>query len=243
MAEDVGTNGSEEPSLADPVEGRPISHGQLLELSRRLQLHSSDHARQTSLEDLLRGSKVHAAPKQPKKEKTSEYETLMAQLRRDEEVRAYQRMLHPPLQPETFAQRFPSSPHAHMMPSIISDEDEDTYADVNRQMAVIINILVSIIACSVAIWMATSHWSIPRRLGLSMGGSGVVAVAEVVVYNSYIRRVHEAKKTERARVETKEIINTWIIGGGGKIQGKAPHSNSNKLDGVGGVRKRTNHET
>ncbi len=144
----------------------------------------------------------------------------MARLRREEEARAYEKMINPQPAAESFAQRFPTSPHAKLFPassrSIAEDEDEITYADINRQMALIINIMVSIVACSVAIWLAASHWSTSKRLGLSMGGSGVVAVAEVVVYAGYLRRLKEAKEKGKKEVETKEIIKSWVIGGVGE---------------------------
>lgn len=139
----------------------------------------------------------------------------MARLRKEEEARAYERMLNPQLSMETFSQRFPTSPHAHLFPpshSIEKEEDEVSYADINRQMALIINVLLSIVACSVAIWLAASHWSTPTRLGLSMSGSGVVGVAEVVVYAGYLRRVKEAKIRAKTKSEVKEIIKTWVIG-------------------------------
>ena len=138
----------------------------------------------------------------------------MARLREEEEALAYERMMNPPSLPETLNQRF-SAWSQPQIPSIgphsKEDEDEVTFADINRQMTLIINVLVSIIACSVAIWMAASHWSTPKRLGLSMGGSGVVGIAEVVVYAGYLRRVKEAKDKERKKPETKEIIGTWVI--------------------------------
>ena len=128
----------------------------------------------------------------------------MARLRKEEEARSYERMTQAPstlsLQPSSLA-------------GADLEEDEVTYSDVDRQMSVIINVLVSIIACSFAIWIAASHWSVPSRLGLSMGGSGLVGIAEVVVYSGYLRRIGEAKQTEKKKIERKEIIDTWVIGG------------------------------
>lgn len=141
----------------------------------------------------------------------------MARLRREEENRAYERMTNPPLLPETFSQRFPNSPHAALFPSAqadVGEDDEVSYADINRQMTLIINILVSIVACSVAIWLAARHWSTPTRLGLSMGGSGMIGIAEVVVYAGYLRRVKEAREKGKKVVEVKEILKTFVIGGG-----------------------------
>ena len=140
----------------------------------------------------------------------------MARLRADEERRQYERMVNPPSAPETFDQRFPNSarafnPHTSHGQTGVDHGEEMTYQDVDRQIALIINVLVSIIACSVAIWIAARHWNVPQRLGLSMGGSVTVAVAEVAIYLGYIRRVKDAKGKEVKKVETKEVSETWVI--------------------------------
>ena len=142
----------------------------------------------------------------------------MARLRREEEFRTYDRMINPPLPLETFAQRRPDAPQNPFGGDQVTkaeEADEITYADINRQVALIFNILISIVACSAAIWMAAYQWSVPSRLGLSMGGGGTVGIAEVVVYAGYLRRIKEAKTKEGKRVEVKEIVDTWIIGGRG----------------------------
>lgn len=142
----------------------------------------------------------------------------MARLRRQEEERAYERMINPPLPTETFSQRFPKSSQVNLFPTAqedIGEDDEISYADINRQVGLIINIVVSIVACSVAIWLAARHWSTPSRLGLSMGGSIAVAVAEAVVYAGYLRRLKEAREKGKKEVEVKEIIKSWVIGGEG----------------------------
>ena len=139
----------------------------------------------------------------------------MARLRREEEDRVYERMINPPLPTETFSQRFPSSAYTNLFPVSkmdIGEDDEISYADINRQMALIINILISIVACSVALWLAARHWSTPSRLGLSMGGSGMIGVAEVVVYAGYLRRLKDARDKGKKEVESKEIVETWVIG-------------------------------
>ena len=130
---------------------------------------------------------------------TDNYKALMARLRKDDEARQYE--------------QFSNSSNSYPSPSTSKEEeDEVTYADVNRQLALIVNVLVSIIACSFTIWMAARHWSVPPRLALSLCGSGVVAAAEVAIYSGYIRRVKEAKDKEKNKVEQKEIIQSWVIG-------------------------------
>ncbi len=147
----------------------------------------------------------------------------MAHLRREEEARSYERMTNPPPPMETFAQRFPYSSAAHAfsnqqsMRSKETEEDGVTYADVNRQMALILNVLLSIVACSAAIWIAARWWSTPARLALSMSGSLLVGIAEVVVYSGYIRRIGEAKKEAGRLTEVKEVVNTWVVKAGEDI--------------------------
>ena len=142
----------------------------------------------------------------------------MKRLRAEEEQRQYERMINPPPPMETFNQRFPSAKQSFAAnatgpfgSSVPDDVDEVTYADVNRQMTLIINVLVSIMCCSIAIWIAARRWDVPQRLGLSMSGSGLVAVAEVAIYMGYIRRVKDAKGKERSVVETKEIVESWVL--------------------------------
>lgn len=143
----------------------------------------------------------------------------MQRLRHEEEQRQYERMVNPPLPQESFGQRFPSAGRSFNPATSIGqgpdnkEIDEVTFADVNRQMALIINVLVSIIACSVAIWIAARRWSVPQRLGLSMSGSCLVAVAEVAIYMGYIRRVKDAKDKEKKVVESKEIVESWVLDG------------------------------
>ncbi|KAI9801684.1 MAG: hypothetical protein M1833_002366 [Piccolia ochrophora] len=227
----AGTSASDklaesEPSLACPAVGNPISHGQFIDIAGRLRDLAPKSGESASLELLLRGSQVYIPPPRSNPVPTPEYQSLMARLRREEEARSYERMLNPPPQSETFAQRFSASPHSYISPKESlgdSGEDEDvTYADVNRQMALILNVLISIVACSIAIWMVARHWSVPQRLGLSMVGSGLVGVAEVVVYAGYLRRVREAKSKGRRKVETKEILRTWVIGAGSGEGEKMP---------------------
>ena len=140
----------------------------------------------------------------------------MRSLRQDEEARAYERMINPPPPRETFADRFASGPSPALFNTTlkeIGEDDDITYADINRQLALIINILVSIVACSVAIWMASRHWSTPSRIGFSMGGSILIGVGEVVVYAGYIQRIKDAREKSKNQREVKKIISTWVIGG------------------------------
>ncbi|KAL5323032.1 hypothetical protein ACEPPN_007559 [Leptodophora sp. 'Broadleaf-Isolate-01'] len=215
-------NAASEPTLSNPRIGNPISHGQVVDLSQKMK---AQKLQPCSLEDLLKGARIYLPPPAPKPELTSEYKALMARLRREEEARNYERMTNPPPPMETFAQKFPAASAARAFASShqninASDPDDDglTYADVDRQMALIFNVLISIVACAVAIWIAAKWWSTPARLALSMTGSALVGVAEVVVYSGYLRRVGEAKGKEKQVKEVKEIVNTWVVGAGNNTE-------------------------
>jgi hypothetical protein len=226
-----------EPTLADAKAGNPVSHSQLIDLSKLLKKNASEGTSKkntteattaeaaqqsaehsepppTTLDALLRGSTIYTPPPPPKKAPTPEFTRLMARLRAEEEARAYERMTNPnPLaKPESFSQRYPSSiPFSVGADVRPSEEDEMSYEEVHRQIILIINVIVSIVACAVFVWIAARHWSVPKRLGLSMGSSGAVAIAEVVVYSGYVRKVAEAKRREKKKPEIKEIVQSWII--------------------------------
>lgn len=217
--------------LHNAAVGSPIDHSVLIKLSTVLlnecRRNPEAAGRAWTLDTLLKGADVYQPPPPPKSEPTAEYKALMKRLRAEEEQKQYDRMLNPPPVNETFNQRFPNSGYAFNPATSIgqapgADEvDELTYADVNRQLGLIINVLISIVCCGVAIWVAARRWSVPQRLGLSMSGSIVVAVAEVVIYTGYIRRVGDAKSTERKNIETKEIVETWILSGSGSEKSSA----------------------
>lgn len=140
----------------------------------------------------------------------------MQRLREQEEERQYERMTNPPSQQETFSQRFPHASKTFgagldVGYNTAGEVDDVTFADVNRQMVLIINVLISIICTSVAVWMAARRWSVPERLGLSFSSSTVVAIAEVAIYMGYIRRIKDAKTKEKKSTERKEVVDTWVI--------------------------------
>ena len=68
-----------EPSLDQPVEGNPISHEQLIEISKTLKqireeaegCEAQDHNVIYHLDDLLRGSRIYVEPSKPKVEPVS----------------------------------------------------------------------------------------------------------------------------------------------------------------------------
>lgn len=68
-------DGDTEPSLDDPAIGNPISHTQVLALSKSLKKHRELQSSISShLDELLRGSKIYYEPHKPKAEPVSRRE-------------------------------------------------------------------------------------------------------------------------------------------------------------------------
>ncbi|KAL7951770.1 endoplasmic reticulum-based factor for assembly of V-ATPase domain-containing protein [Trichoderma barbatum] len=207
---------AEAASSTEPAVGNPISHSEIISLHKKLGASQSSPPKY-SLEQLLQGSRVYIPPPPPKPEPSEAYKALMARLRRDEDARAYERMVNPPPLLDTFQHRFPNAAHAFAeanRPSNAEDigDDEVTYNEIHRQVMLIINFLVSIAGVAVTLWIAGRWWSLPSRIFLSLFGSILVAIAEVAVYSSYMWRMGEAKSKQGAVKEIKEVVQTWTVG-------------------------------
>ncbi|KAK3376776.1 endoplasmic reticulum-based factor for assembly of V-ATPase-domain-containing protein [Lasiosphaeria ovina] len=206
-----------EPSLDGPSIGNPISHSQIIDLWASLRDAGSNEYR---LERLLNGAKVYDPPPPPKPEPSNEYKALMVRLRRDEEQRIYGRMMNTASPLESFSQR--GSGGAGMMhafaevnrPGQEADvgDDDVTFNDVHRQLMLMLNFVVSILGVAATLWILARWWSTPARLFLTMGGSILVGIAEVVVYSGYIWNLGEAKKKDKTLREVKEVVQTWVVG-------------------------------
>lgn len=227
-----------DPSLQDPAIGKPISHGQIIQLWRVLKDHD---ARSYNLENLLWGAKVYVPPAPAKPEpvrpfclvhspiacpsalidavadiasdfQSNEYKALMARLRHEEEERKYQRMVSQPSSldaPANFTQQFAEINR----PAGKADlgDDDVTMNDVHRQVMLVINFLVTIFGCAATLWIVARWWSTPARLFLTLGGTVIVAIAEVAVYSGYIWHIGQARKKDSKIKEVKEIVDTWVV--------------------------------
>ncbi|KAG4277565.1 hypothetical protein FPRO04_07342 [Fusarium proliferatum] len=205
---------TKEPTLGDPKLGNPISHGQIVDLWKQLKAQGNSNF---TLEQLLRGASVYIPPPPPKPEPSPEYKALMARLRREEEARSYERMINPPPQHETFKDHFPSSAAsfaAANRPTSASDLGDDDMAmeEVHKQVTLIINFLVSIAGVAGTLWVTARWWSLPARMFLTMGGSILVAIAEVVVYNAYIWKMDQGRKKHGKVKEVREVVESWVLG-------------------------------
>ncbi|KAI0460592.1 endoplasmic reticulum-based factor for assembly of V-ATPase-domain-containing protein [Xylaria acuta] len=206
----------EEPCMKEPAVGNPISHGQILKTIKTLKAKGHVGFR---LEEMLRGSSLYVPPPPPKPEPTDEYKALMARLRRDGEERSYERMLRKAPARETFAERFPLAPMAHSFaevnrPSRKSDEEVDDveFGDLQKQITLIVNFLVSVFGCGAALWKLAQWWPVSTRLFLSLGGAIVVAITEVAVYSAYAWRMSQGEKQQATMKEVREVVKTWVVG-------------------------------
>lgn len=143
----------------------------------------------------------------------------MARLRREEEQRAYERMTHPLSAAETFVQRFPHAAATRAFAEVNrpvresdTGDDDVTYNDVHRQLMLLLNFVLSILGVAGTLWVVARWWSTPARLFLTMGGSVLVGIAEVAVYQGYLWHLGEAKKNDGKVREVREIVQTWVVG-------------------------------
>lgn len=175
----------------------------------------------------------------------------MAHLRREEEARAYERMVNPPPPRETFSQRFPHAATAHAFaevnrPTTQTDigDDDVTYSDVHRQLMLVLNFLASILGVAATLWIVARWWSTPARLFLTMGGTIIVGVAEVAVYSGYIWHLTEAKKKDKTLREVKEVVQTWVVGHDNDAEGDKTVAVDGKVESEDtGIRRRKNDPT
>lgn len=72
--------GEGEPALDEPAVGKPISHGQIVDLWKKLKLAGEE---EYTLENLLRGARVYVPPPPPRKEPVSNQPSCLPPWRRD----------------------------------------------------------------------------------------------------------------------------------------------------------------
>ncbi|CAI4580467.1 BDC_1c_G0032450.mRNA.1.CDS.1 [Saccharomyces cerevisiae] len=96
----------------------------------------------------------------------------------------------------------------------LQEEDELTPSQINKQIkeqvTTVFNVLVSVISVVVVIWYWTgssTNFPIHVRLLLCLFFGILVLVADVVVYNSYLKKLEEAKVKEKTKVEKKKVLS------------------------------------
>ena len=164
---------------------QPIEHRTIITLSRLLAKNNGAPC----LNLLLRGTRVYIAPPPPKPQASPEYVALMEKLRREQEQREYASLVS----------------KREITNLDVSDETDDI------SPSLVLNILLSIVLCAVAVFQLTRWWSNDGiRVLLSLGTGLVVGIAEVGVYTAYLRKVGMSKDKERKKKERKVVIGEYI---------------------------------
>ncbi|KAJ9646825.1 uncharacterized protein PV06_10427 [Exophiala oligosperma] len=162
--------------------GAPIEHATLLAISK---------ATRSSLNSLLRGTKVYTPPPAPKPEHTPEYVALMARLRKEEERREYAQLV--------------SRKPVDLIDGDTGDDEKD---DISPSL--VFNILLSIVLCAGTMFYLTRWWANDGlRVLASLSTGLLVGVAEVTVYAGYLRKVKQSRDKERSKRETKQFIGEY----------------------------------
>ena len=96
----------------------------------------------------------------------------------------------------------------------LQEDDELTPSQINKQIkeqvTTVFNVLVSVISVVVAIWYWTgssTNFTVHVRLLFCLFFGILVLVADVVVYNSYLKKLEEAKVKEKTKVEKKKVLS------------------------------------
>jgi hypothetical protein len=154
-------------------------------------------------------------------------------------------MINPSAPLQTFDHRPPHGTRSFYeanRPATSADfgDDEVNYNDIHRQLMLLLNFLVSIAGVVGTLWVVARWWSTPARLFLTMGGSVVVGVSEVVVYQAYVWKMGDAKRGQGAVKEVREVVKTWVVGeeGGGEGKGDAAMIMEGEEYRDGSVRRR-----
>ncbi|ODV87448.1 hypothetical protein CANARDRAFT_5979 [[Candida] arabinofermentans NRRL YB-2248] len=192
-----------------------ISYEDLITLHK---LHQSNiqpdsQNEQLSLLELLKGSSIYKHPP-PTAAKTPEFLKMMEQLRLKEQEYEYQKLVKS-------GNRYGGSRVFKLDAGSNDDDEFETLTplqqtkQVNHQLTTIFNIFVSVASVGYAVWYWTGtsmRISDAYRVLLSLFFSILVLVAEVVVFGGYLRKVEEAKKTERKKKEIQKVVDTVTFG-------------------------------
>ncbi|EXJ94584.1 hypothetical protein A1O1_02980 [Capronia coronata CBS 617.96] len=168
--------------------GAPIEHSAVIALSRL----TISQARRYTLNTLLLGTHVYVPPPAPKPQPSPEYVALMDRLRKEQEQRDYAHMV---------------SKRASVYGGVEEGEGEER-DDISPSL--VLNILLSIVLCAIAMFYLTRWWpNDGLRVLVSLSTGMVVGVAEVTVYAGYLRKVRLSKEKERAKREKKQFIGEY----------------------------------
>ncbi|EAW11560.1 TMEM199/VMA12 family protein [Aspergillus clavatus NRRL 1] len=215
------------------VADTPISHDQLVRLSRYLYTNALTSPQEASLNSLLRGTRIYVPPPPKKPEPSPEYLALKARLLAAAEADAYHRMTTSAPSPQgpspIFSSSTPTLSSIHDSSSAAAGGGEDPLTP-----SLVLNIFLSVLITGFSVYWALTSFRTPDLLVSSVSsvwrsGSGsssartagvsepvkvlvslltalVVGVAEVLIYAIYLQKVERARAREARIKERKEVI-------------------------------------
>ncbi|CAL9736776.1 vacuolar ATPase assembly integral membrane protein Vph2p [Monosporozyma servazzii] len=110
-------------------------------------------------------------------------------------------------------------------PDTINMTPSQMNRQIREQITTVFNILLSVVSVVFAIWYwsrSSSRFPVEIRILLCLFFGILVLVADVVVYNGYLKKLDESKVKERSKKEKKKVIKTIQISGDNS---KKPHQN------------------
>ncbi|KAF5857966.1 hypothetical protein ETB97_005033 [Aspergillus alliaceus] len=236
----------------NPSVNTPITHDQLIRLSRYFRNNDEKPTPNRTLNYLLTGTKLYIPPPPKKPEPSPEYLALKARLLAAYETDTYNQMTAPPA-----TKNSPSPIFASNTPTVSSLHDpsaHDPEAD-TLTPGLVLNIFLSVVITGFSVYWALASFATPEVLtervssvwnGRSTGGGGDgvseavkvlvafgaaagVGVAEVAIYAIYLGKVDRARRKERGVKERKVVVGEVL--GAQKEEVKEVGNNVTRTDG------------
>lgn len=157
--------------------------------------------------------------------KTAEYVSLMARLRAEQQEREYRSYLSKERDDMAVIDAIGAYRHEPENRAPIARE-------VNYQLTTVVNVLLTTGSTGYALWYWTgtsTHMNHAYRVLLSLAAALLVLVAEVVIFNGYLRRVDDSRRRERAKVEQREVVERLEF-----VSGSATGALRHRTEGVRG---------
>ncbi|KAL6947221.1 hypothetical protein ACO0QE_002100 [Hanseniaspora vineae] len=154
---------------------------------------------------------VYPKPYVPGSSYSKEFKEQLARLKMQEEEREYRTMVSKTEEKFSLKNGYQNISNYTPDPA---NKDELTPNQINKQIkeqvTTIFNILISVLSVIWAVW----YWSgkyvgVGYKIILCLAFGILVLVAEIVVYNSYLRKIDEAKTIERSKKITKQVIKKY----------------------------------
>ncbi|KAK0553122.1 hypothetical protein OC845_001402 [Tilletia horrida] len=194
-----------------------IRHSTLIDLAQQIRIQQPQgiDLQQYTLYALMRDAQIYFAPK-PKFVRSPELEKSLAAIRLAQEQAEFNSISSThnldPLLPASKRNRYSlfdvsaptSSSPSSFKPPLLSvqkltpEQEAAEWAEANRQISAVINIVISMVAVATAAWWAAGSASVIWKTLVSLGLAIVVGIAETVLYARYWR-VSAQRATNQSR--------------------------------------------